>query len=190
MIIQNVVGMFSRWWMQGAIGNTDPDFLIVRSKETTDDWQLNRRLPVAPRKHGMHWTDGAEMNVEEAKVLALATYLMGGDLVLGDAIGKLNSRGIDLIDKVVPPLSNPAHPINLFDSECNRYFIWLGETEQDFILALFNLTDYQWTKTLNLDFLDSPTQALDFWTSTPITLDQSAEITVLPRSARAFRIPR
>jgi hypothetical protein len=190
MIVQNIVGMFSRWWMQGCVGNTDPDFLIVRSKETTDDRQLNRRLSEAPKNHGMHWMDGAEMNIEEAKVLALATYLMGGDLFLSDAIGKLNSQGIDLINKVVPPLPRPAHPLNLFDSESNRYFIWLGETEQEFILACFNLTDYKWTKILKLDFLNSSTQAFDFWTSAPFTLNKAVELTLPPRSAQAFRIPK
>jgi hypothetical protein len=192
MIVQNIHCIFGRWWMQGSIGNTDPDFLIVRNSETTDDRQLNRRIPVIPRARSMHWTDGAEMNLEESKVLALAVHLSGGDAVLGDAIDKLNATGIDILNKVISPLNAPARPLNLFDPQGNSYPVMLAKSEDEFLLGVFNLTDDAVTRTIDLSILNesTPARAFDFWTNEAVEIADQIQLFLPPRSAKGLKIPR
>lgn len=189
-IIQTCRTFLARWWMQGSIGNVDPDFAIVRCGETTDDPQLSRRNPVKPRNLGSHWTNGAQMNLEEAKVLAMAVYMTGGDIFLSDAIDKLNEAGIDVLKKIMPPLPAPAKPLNLFSRDGMSLPILIAETNDEFIVAAFNLTDDPQTQTINPDFVKTPTDALDFWTNEPVRIDQPLQILLSPRSAKALKFKK
>ncbi len=192
MAVQNIHCMFTRWWMQGSIGNTDPDFLIVRTPETTDDKQLNRRLPILPRTKGTNWINGIEMNLEEAKVLALAIHMTGGDVILGDAIGKLNEMGIDVLEKILSPLKAPATPINLFEPHGQDCPILLAEKENEFVIGIFNLTDEPVTQTVDHKVLreSSPIKAVDFWTGQKIKITIPFQLTLPPRSAKGLKILR
>jgi hypothetical protein len=189
MISQNLRCIFARTWMQGTVGNIDPDFLIVRSSETTGERQLNRRLPICPRFNGLHWLDGAEMTMEEAKVLALGIHLCGGDVILGDAVGKLNRLGIDILKKVITPLGSPAKPINLFEPQGMDYPVMLAEDQNEYIMGIFNLTENQVTRKIDLGFLRSKkkTEAVDFWTEDAVPVGDFFELTLPPRSAKGLK---
>ncbi|NLE29455.1 MAG: alpha-galactosidase [Phycisphaerae bacterium] len=191
MIAQNIRCFLSRLWMQGTIGNIDPDFLIVRSRETTEDPMLNRRLPIRPRAKGKHWNDGAEMTAEEAKVLALAVYLIGGEMILGDAVGKLNAEGLAILKKVIEPLATPARTMNLFDPRGQSYPILWAKRENDDLVGFFNLTDEMMMQQIDLAFLDRrfPANAIDFWSGRIVSTDRCFQLSLPPRSARGLIFP-
>ncbi|WJH36882.1 EamA family transporter [Paenibacillus sp. CC-CFT747] len=128
-IRQNIRSMFGRGWMQGSIGNTDPDTAIVRCKETTDDKQLNRRSKRKPWSAGANWTSGRKMSLTEAKTLLLACYVTGGDLILGDALMKLNPLGTELLACLLgAPVQSGMIPLNLFEPDGDEMPIVLTES--------------------------------------------------------------
>ena len=180
-IVRNCRVLFSRWWMSGTIGNVDPDFAIVRCSETTDDIQLNR-LSMSP--------GSAHMTLEEAKVLAAAIYMTGGDVFLSDALAKLNDTGLDILQKIVEPLPAAAKPLNLFEQDGMTLPVLLAETEEEFIVSAFNLTDDPHTQTIETDFLNGQNRAVDFWTDENILIDGHLRLMLPPRSCRVLKIKR
>ena len=186
-IRQNIRAFHSRWWMHGAAGNVDPDFAIVRCDETTEGPRNETQTAIKPRVLETAWKDGRRMNLQEAKVLLLATYLTGGDIVLGDAIFQLNQAGIDELKRILPPLSAPAVPLNLFSRGGHDTPILLATLEGgQAILACLNLTDDNAEVNLTLPQLSRFTQAADWETNSPTALP--TQVTLAPRSARAWRL--
>lgn len=186
-IRQNIRSMLARWWMQGALGNTDPDFAIVRCRETSDDPAFNRRQSQNPWKAGANWGSGREMNLEEAKTLALACLATGGDLLLGDALGKLNAVGTELLGRLLgSPVSSPGKPINLFATDGDELPIVLAESADRKLLVLFNLgDDYRMQKLPDSLGLNGG-QWTEFWSGEPCDVPAGGEIALSPRSARAW----
>ena len=189
-IAQNIRALFTRCWLQEGVINIDPDFLIVRCDETSDDPWRNRRLPLLSRNMGVHWLNGREMNLEEAKALALAIYMMGGEVILGDALGKLNEDGIEILKKIIAPCNMPAKPLNLFEPDAEIAPIMFSQTDREYILACFNLSDNPYTVRSQLDFLKNSVCAKEFWTGEPVDINRQFKIKLGPRSAKGFRIYR
>ena len=130
------------------------------------------------------------MNLEEAKVLALAIYVSGGEMVLGDAVGKLNTAGLDVIRKVLPPLARPARPLDPFDPEWQECPVLVGESDTDRIICIFNLSDIECRRDIQLDSLDEQTVGRDFWTDEKERVERRMALKLQPRSVKAIRIPR
>lgn len=194
-IRQNIRSMQARWWMHGAVGNVDPDSPIVRSQETTDDRQLNRRLAHNPWGLGGNWAAGREMNLEEAKTLLLACYASGGDLLLGDALAKLNAAGIELLAGLLrqPPVRRGV-PLNLFEPDGEDLPIVAAESGEPggerTLLVLFNLGDDYRTQRIPAAYLAPGRAWTSFWTGDAVPAPTSGEAELAPRSAMAWWIGR
>ncbi|WP_217591835.1 glycoside hydrolase family 36 protein [Cohnella sp. GbtcB17] len=190
-IRHNIRSMQARWWMQGAIGNTDPDTAIVRCADTTDDRQLNRRLAKNPWGLGGGWAAGREMNLAEAKTLLLACYASGGDLLLGDALPKLNDVGTGLLARLLrqPPVRRGI-PLNLFAPDGDELPIVAAETVDPNLrlLILFNLGDDYRTQRIPDDYLAPGLAWTTFWSDETVPVPGAGEVALEPRSAVAWWI--
>ncbi|WP_162259657.1 glycoside hydrolase family 36 protein [Paenibacillus sp. Soil766] len=185
-IRQNIRSMFARWWMQGTVGNTDPDFAIVRCDRTTDDVLLSRRLPKKPWHSGANWYAGREMNLAEAQTLLLACYLTGGDMVLGDALQHLNEAGLAILSTVLQEPIKRGVPINLFDYDGDDLPIVVAQGEGRKLLAIFNLSDDYRPRKLPQPFAGLKGPHEEFWSRKPITILAAEEIIMEPHTAQAW----
>ena len=188
-VVQNARTNFAHMWMHGAVGNADPDFVIVRCTQTSDDPHMYPRMPQHPFSKGGHWCDGAAFDVQEARVLALSAYLTGGDIIFGDAIGQLNEMGLSILRQVLPPLDRPARRLNLFEPDGEETPVLAAEQDDQRIVVVFNLTDSPRRKTLRAGLGDNPVNARDFWTDEPLRIREGQDIDLPPRSVWAARVP-
>ncbi|WNQ12221.1 alpha-galactosidase [Paenibacillus aurantius] len=186
-IRQNIRSMFGRGWMQGSIGNTDPDTAIVRCKETSDDKQPNRRSKRKPWSAGANWTSGRKMSLTEAKTLLLACYVTGGDLILGDALTKLNPLGTELLDCLLrAPIQRGMIPLNLFEPDGDELPIVLTESGVRTLLVLFNLGDDYRTQAIPPECMAKPHEWKEFWSGQDVPAPASGAVELAPRSALAW----
>ncbi|OAS15622.1 hypothetical protein [Paenibacillus oryzisoli] len=185
-IRQNIRSMFARWWMQGTVGNTDPDFAIVRCDCTTDDLLLSRRLPKKPWHSGANWYAGREMNLAEAQTLLLACYLTGGDMVLGDALHRINEAGLAMLTTVLQKPVERGVPINLFDYDGDEMPIVVAQGEGRKLLAVFNLSDDYRPRKLPQPFAGLQGSHEEFWSGKPVTILEGEEIIMEPHTALAW----
>ncbi|HRU04374.1 MAG TPA: alpha-galactosidase [Candidatus Brocadiia bacterium] len=138
-VLANAASMAARWWTHRKLWNVDPDFLIVRTPETTDDKQLNRTLSVKPFSYRDYWVAGRELNINEARAYALLVYLSAGDVILGDDLAKLNAQGVDILRKVLDRrLEDAAVPLDMFDHHGGLPALWMAEEEDWHFLGVFN----------------------------------------------------
>ncbi|TNJ63744.1 hypothetical protein FE784_23785 [Paenibacillus hemerocallicola] len=187
-IRQNIRSMMARWWMQGTFGNTDPDFAIVRCKETSDDPAFNRRQGQNPWRAGANWGSGREMNLEEAKTLTLACLVSGGDLILGDALGKLNAVGTGLLGRLLEADVAPGKPVNMFEHDGDELPIVVAESSGRKLLVLFNLGDDFRVQKLPEPFRGKAARWTEFWSGDPCEMPPGDEVALSPRSAQAWWI--
>ncbi|MDR6550418.1 alpha-galactosidase [Paenibacillus qinlingensis] len=185
-IRQNIRSMLARWWMQGTIGNTDPDFAILRCDRTTDDVQLSRRLPKKPWQSGANWYAGREMNLAEAQTLLLACYVTGGDMVLGDALNQLNEAGLAFLTIVLQDPVKRGVPINLFEYDGDDLPIVVAQGDGRKLLAIFNLSDDFRPKKLPEPYAGLKGSHEEFWSRQPIPVLESEEIIMEPHTAKAW----
>lgn len=171
-------------WENGNLWNIDPDFALVRSKETTDDPFPNyiyRHRPWEDRNH--FWMAGPEASFEELKVWLTVVHLVGGDVVLSDSIARLNRTGIAALGKLFPRMDQSARPLDLFHSTIPRF--WLGQSGRRQRLGVFNWDDEARPISVPAG-LDVPSEGTDVWTSRRVRL---TEKTVMPpRSAYLLKV--
>ena len=138
-VLNSALTISSRWWMHRTLWNIDPDFLIIRTKDTSTDTLLNREYVPKPFEYGKCWLKGRENNIKEAKAYALLIYLCAGDVFLGDNLTKLNKTGIELIKKVLKrPLTNAAVPVDLFAGHDTLPSKWVAEEKDFWFIGIFN----------------------------------------------------
>lgn len=181
-VSNNVINMFQNLWMQNTIGNTDPDFVIVRSSQTSDDPLLNRRSTVKPLSVDGFWLMGPEMTVEQAEVLALAIHLSGGDMILSDALAKLNEKGIDILRHVLeaPRVTDRASWVNLLSPGSELMPVVQSPIDGGYILGLFNLDDHACVHHVKLE---AGVTVIDFWKGESVDVVEEMTIDLPPRSA-------
>lgn len=130
----------TQYWMHGKSWVNDPDFLIVRNAETSDDLQVN---PFFAFKEYCAFTPRTGVpidNVREAQVWASLVILSGGIVTLGDRISMLNDKGLHLLETTLHNLcENAAIPVDLFKTGLPE--IWLQEGEGFYHLVVFNWSD-------------------------------------------------
>ena len=181
-VLRNAGNLAVKWWMQGNLWNCDPDFLVVRGPETADPPYGRRRVisPVGPEGG---WLAGREFDETEARTYALLVHLTGGDVVLGDALEKLNPAGQTMLERVLAPRNVPGVPVDLFTSEQDQPRIWISRGEKDVLVGLFNWSE----KTTRLRF--EPAEhglkgiPVDFWTGAPTSVPE-----LMPRRSSAALI--
>ncbi|MDZ4197920.1 MAG: hypothetical protein U1E27_01395, partial [Kiritimatiellia bacterium] len=183
----NFSAMSARWWMSGTLWNVDADFLLARCEDTTEDRQFNRERVVRPHDPVNYWMAGRDLNLEEIRTLGLMIYLSGGDIVLGDALPKLNEKGFRLLRRILdaPPVRTMGRPLDLFARHEQLPSQMLAREDWGAALGLFN-----WSEDPAEVIFDPLRQGLpktgtveDFWTGERIPYDGEIRRALAPRSA-------
>ena len=85
---------------------------------------------------------------EELKSQLAIFYLLGGQVLLSEDLGKLSAGQLDSYSRVVPASARPAEPIDLFDRPFPQELFCAGEKMS--LLALFNWSEQTRPCKLNL----------------------------------------
>lgn len=183
----------SRFWMHGRLWNNDPDFMVVRSPDTSEDPILNRKNTPRPYDQQSVWLAGRPFNFGEAQTNALMQLLTGGELILGDALRKLLPNGIELIRRVLNHrLSAPAVPIDLFDPGEDIPARWVAVVEDKAYVGIFNWQDFDRTFDASPAALGIKSfgSAVDLWTDEPVPDEALPNLTIWPRSSKGLIFSR
>lgn len=128
------------WLYNNRITRIDPDFLIVRGRDTTDEelpwwiWWNKRNDFVAPPRaiqknsdiHKRMWCHGEHFNAVEAETWANLVAVSGGNIFLSDRMSALNERGISIIEKAMALAGDEVRPIYLKE-DSRLPSVWLGD---------------------------------------------------------------
>ena len=171
-------------WEQGNLWNIDPDFAIVRSRQTSADPSPNyiyRKRQWTDRNH--FWMAGPEASLSDLQVWLTVVHMCGGDVFLSDSIARLNRRGIDALGKLFPRLTSAARPLDLFENSCPRF--WLGRSGGRHQLAIFNWEDEPAPVTVPRG-IDVPSSGMDIWSGKRVAVGERAVMP--PRSAHLLNV--
>ena len=190
---RNAPSIAARWWMHGALWNNDPDFLIVRSEDTSPDPQLRRAGPAAPMPPtGIAWLGGRPFTINEVRAYALLVYLSGGDIILGDDLAQLNKEGLDIIRKVLDtPNTRAAVPLDLFARHDAAPALWIKEEDDFHLIAVFNWEEdpKDCEIDLNAVALREHGRVRAFWSGQTVTpVNNAVSMRLDPRSCEALMI--
>ena len=174
-IRKNARSIASRYWTHGRLWCADPDFALVRGKETSDD-------PDLERMHNMNvfWPPEEEkvvlpvmsMTLCEARTLASLVLLSGGSVTLSDCLPKLNERGLDIARKLVSAeIGQAGRPVDLF--EARDASLWVQKLDSGGMrIGAINWTDEPAERTLDVRGLTGGDWASprEYWTDEPFTI--------------------
>jgi hypothetical protein len=139
-VVENAAPFASRWWMQGAIWNCDPDFLVVRGPDTAAP-PFGKHVPIRPAGPDGGWMAGRVFDEAEARAYALLVHLSGGEVYLGDRLASLNDVGRRMLERVLLPRERAAVPVDLFGTEQQLPRVWISRGSRDTLVGLFNWLD-------------------------------------------------
>lgn len=120
------------------ITRIDPDFLIVRGEETSNEpliWEGNKRndFYAPPRvkqtdKNRMKliWRHGDQFDAIEAETWANLVAISGGNIFLSDRMSVLNERGIKIIENAFKIAGDSLEPVYLAD-DYRQPSLWKGD---------------------------------------------------------------
>jgi alpha-galactosidase len=166
-----------RWWAN------DPDFLVVRGRDTYTGKRLPYNLWWFPRDDEMadnkelvdiyakrHNLDST-LALEEARTHASMELLNGGAFVLADPVMYLNEAGKEIIRKVLSAKAAPGRPVDIFaDNGLSR--VWVQKLDDRLRIGLFNWNDTDETVELADEiggFNIAGKSMADFWTGEGIS---------------------
>jgi hypothetical protein len=142
----------------------DPDFLIVRGRDTSLEAETNVLNPQAHNPNQGRWRGGPVFTREEAQTWASIVLLSGGSIFLSDRISMLNDEGRAMLRKAAFPTGIPAVPLDLCQEE--RASLWLQELPGETRLTVINWSDEPREVTFAFAEygLAAPVELTDFWT--------------------------
>jgi hypothetical protein len=187
-VLSNAEAMAGKWWMQGTLWNNDPDFLIVRSKETCELDLLNRKYPPRALDKKNYWLAGRELNIREVRTYAQLIRFSGGDIFLSDDIQTLNAKGIEIIRKIMEnQLETAARPIDLFKTHDAIPAIWFADSPAP-ALGIFNWDDNPQEISVDLEKLGlAGSTPVPFWGDERFTINRNTlSANLAPRECAAF----
>lgn len=119
--------MQARFWQNGKLFRSDPDMLIVRGSETSLEEETNvynpwNLVPPGDTRFTSRWRRGPVFNAIEAETWANLVVFSGGDIMLGDRLSMLNSKGLELVYSHLQPHLHAAVPVDLGDKEVSEYW--------------------------------------------------------------------
>ncbi len=164
----HVTWAFDYWtlsyWMHRRIWVNDPDFLIVRGKDTSLETETNVTNPQAHHPNPGRWRRGPVFTADEARTWATVVLLAGGSIFLSDRLAMLNEAGREMLRRAVVPEGISARPLDLCDGE--RASLWLQPLPGETRLAVINWADAPATRRLSFAEmgLSAPPEVTDFWT--------------------------
>lgn len=110
------------WMNNNRTTRIDPDFLIVRGEETSDEpliWPGGKRNDfIPPPRHRQtnrdrfksRWRFGEQFNAIEAETWANLVAICGGNIFLSDRMSVLNARGIAIIQGALALAGDEVRP--------------------------------------------------------------------------------
>lgn len=139
------------FWENGRLYRLDPDFLVVRGRETSKEATTNvfnpaPGLSAADDAVSSRWRKGEEFNAVEAETWANLVVFCAGNIVVGDRISMLNERGLELLRHHLKPNRAAAVPLDLGDGLHARQWY----SEEDRKLLVINVEDAP--STLRVEF--------------------------------------
>jgi len=167
-VLRNAGSLSTRWWMHRRVWNNDPDFLVVRGSETARP-PYGRQMEAKPRGMEWGWMTGPPFSEQEARAYALLVHLTGGDVVLGDHLGRLNPNGASILRKCLAPREASAVPVDLFESEQDLPRIWISRGKQDTLVGIFNWTEKTSRVPFDPEIYRLQGTPKDFWTDEPVS---------------------
>ena len=121
----------------GRIWLNDPDFLVVRGRDTATPEQLADFETDAPAHSKPKYPDA--FTLDEARMWAAIVALSGGMVVLSDRIKGLNQAGLEILGTLAPRLSGASSRVLCWESDLPR--VVLQESPKGRLLGLFNWTE-------------------------------------------------
>lgn len=126
----------------GRVFLNDPDFLVIRGKETSKPGLLDiadeNLVTATPGKH----RSGPFFSASEARIWASLVLLSGGMVTLSDRLAALNGTGIEIVEKTCEKaLRSSGRPAFPLDRSQELPTAALRSTPGDELLGLFNWAD-------------------------------------------------
>ena len=154
------------YWLHNRLFVNDPDFLIVRGKQTSLEQETNVLNPKANHPTPPRWRRGPAFTLDEAQTWANIVALAGGSVFLSDRIRMLNEAGRELVRRVFEkcPTGVAARPLDLCDGD--RASFWLQELADAYRLGIINWSAGAQTSVFSFEEygLKAPAEVADLWT--------------------------
>jgi hypothetical protein len=180
----NAAQLACRLWQHGRLWNVDPDFAVVRCRQTSQDPYLNMLYPRRPLTAGQnHWLAGDEAALPELQAWLSLVFLSAGSTFLSDSITRLAPAGLGMLAKLFPALPEAARPLDLFLNPIPRF--WLGSDGRRQVLGVFNWSD-QTADSAPPRSIEVPTKGVDIWTGKQIEI--GPETRMKPHTAWLLRV--
>jgi hypothetical protein len=161
------------FWHGARISTNDPDFLVVRGRDTSLEVETNVLNPNAHNPNPPRWRRGTVFTLDEARTWATFVSLAGGSVFLSDRMTMLNEAGLELARKVIDDAAVArknigATPLDLADDE--RPSLWFSALEDENRLGMINWSDSSIARWFNFAEwgLPGPQAVTDFWTDETI----------------------
>lgn len=157
-------------WLNGQAWVNDPDFAIIRSRETSDDPFLNppyaRRPYTAPNDF---WMAGEDATFEELQTWLNLVHVCGGSVVASDSIARLNERGIAALEHLLAhPAPAPAVPLDLMETVPPR--LWLATDGDSSTLGIFSWED----EAAEIELPgNAPSEGVEYWSGERVKLGKT-----------------
>ena len=137
----------TQYGLHRRIAVNDPDFLIVRGRDTSLEEETNvlnprEHHPAEPSEFDYQWRRGPVFSYTEAKTWCAVVLLAGGSIFLSDRLSMLNALGRELIHTVLRyRVQTNAVPLDLMDSRLAS--LWIQQEEKGERLYVINWTDHE-----------------------------------------------
>jgi len=140
------------WMFNNRVTRIDPDFLVVRGDETSnDDWPEHDKYVLPQRRSkgtedpsNWRWSNGDRFNEIEAETWANFVAVSGGNMILSDLMFNLNEKGLALIENAFEIAQDECRPIYLHD-DIRIPSVW----KSDKVMLIVNWEDVPSTKTVS-----------------------------------------
>ncbi len=181
------------YWINRTAWVNDPDFLVVRNVESSNDAQMNPFF--IPKEYSAFESRAGRPidNIYEARVWASLVILSGGIITLSDRISMLNENGLRIIKTTLNNLcENAALPVDLFEKGLST--IWLQKGNGFYHLAIFNWSDDEMEMQVDLEslpwMLHGNQTAMEIWTEECrlLNVDEILNLKMNKREVKFFKI--
>jgi hypothetical protein len=176
------------FWLHGRVWINDPDFLVVRGRDTSLEPITNVINPNAHNPNPPRWRRGPEFTLDEARTWASIIAMAGGSVFLGDRITQLNEAAYDLISQVIEPTGVVAQPLDL--CAARRASLWLQTLPNERRLTVINWSDAPVARVIDFAALGlaAPTRVVEMWSrQTHEMCDGRAVVELLPHACAVLR---
>jgi hypothetical protein len=151
------------WWANRRLSTVDPDFLVVRGRDTSREAETNVLNPMAHNPDPPRWRRGPVFTLEEARTWATIVSLSGGNVFLSDRLSMLNEAGFALVRRVLEPTGVSAEPLDLGDGD--QPSLWYADLATERRLAIINWTALPTVRAFDFaaHAIAAPPSVTDFW---------------------------